>query len=690
MVARRGSTAADRGWAGTRGGLGRVAAMAIGLAVLLLLAAAGEARAGAYRVAQCGWGVGAELDPTYPATEGVAFSLDPTACAPPPGAGPAGMKFEAGVAPDGVRGLARARWVAPPGTIFIAADLTWSGSPQPNNWQGLAVDVGDAFQLLTATVTPIGPTPVDLHIDGPAWAFEAFLECLVGGPDRGCTRSVPSVMRLSRLTFNLLDQQAPQAQLGGALSAAGWHRGTAALEVGGADVGAGVALETAAIDGVPVLSAAPPCAVATIEGESRATRLAPCPATATRAVAVDTARLADGPHLLRGCATDFSGAQGCAPDATIEIDNSPPAISFAAAAEGAVAATVSDRYSGPAAGTISVRRADAEAWSDLPTTFDRDGDGTATLTARLPDLSGGVYRFRATASDTAGNAGSAELRVAGGPAELRRQAAEGSGGGTSAASRGGGGPAPRARATHLTVALVASGRGADSRARRLLVDARATATATAADGRASGSRTNGSGLTVDYGTAVEVRGQLTDARGVGIGRRAVAVTVRAAAGIGAPERHRVLTDPAGRFVLRLPPGTSRRVTVAFHGGRGLAPARRRSLPLRVRAGVRLTADPAALHTGESVRLRGRVRLGPARVSGRGKLIAIQYLERATKRWRPALVVRTDAAGRFDTSYRFRYVTGVARIRLRATAPAEGGWPFARGSSSPLTITVRSG
>ena len=88
-----------------------------------------------------------------------------------------------------------------------------------------------------------------------------------------------------------------------------------------------------------------------------------------------------------------------------------------------------------------------------------------------------------------------------------------------------------------------------------------------------------------------------------------------------------------------------------------------------------------------MRLHGRVALGPARVSRRGKLVAIQYLERATGRWRPALVVRTDAEGRFDTRYRFRYVTGLAEIRLRATAPAEGGWPFARGSSAPVTVTV---
>ena len=50
--------------------------MVIGLATVLLLLAAGDARAGLYRVAQCGWGVGAELDPTYPATEGTAFRVE--------------------------------------------------------------------------------------------------------------------------------------------------------------------------------------------------------------------------------------------------------------------------------------------------------------------------------------------------------------------------------------------------------------------------------------------------------------------------------------------------------------------------------------------------------------------------------------------------------------------------------------
>ena len=57
------------------------------------------------------------------------------------------------------------------------------------------------------------------------------------------------------------------------------------------------------------------------------------------------------------------------------------------------------------------------------------------------------------------------------------------------------------------------------------------------------------------------------------------------------------------------------------------------------------------------------------------------------RWRPALVVRTGASGRFHAGYRFRYVSGAARIRLPATALPEADWPYASGSSAPVTVTV---
>jgi hypothetical protein len=94
-----------------------------------------------------------------------------------------------------------------------------------------------------------------------------------------------------------------------------------------------------------------------------------------------------------------------------------------------------------------------------------------------------------------------------------------------------------------------------------------------------------------------------------------------------------------------------------------------------------------LRTGEVLHLSGRVRSRGAPVPRRGKLVAIQYLEEATHRWRPVLVTRSDHDGHFRAQYRFRYVSGAASIRLRATALAEERWPYAPGSSHPVTVSV---
>lgn len=653
--------------AGTRGGLGRIAAMVIGLAVVLMLVLAGAARAGTYKVAQCGWGVGAELDPSVPRAEGDAFYLHPIYCTSPPAGVPAGLAFDAGFANDSDQGIARGRWIAPSGTTLTGVRFTWGGEIAPGFWYVAGVDDGTGYYSLAFDVTNGPPVQVAVPIARAARVFEVRFECLLLGPLVGCVRSAPSTMRLTDLTLTINDPVPPQTRFSGALVAAGWHRGMVPLELAAEDaVGAGVADEEAKVDGAQILAAPQSCAVATIEGEVRATQMRPCPPAAAQTVEVDTTRLADGVHTLRGCATDFGGGQGCAPEARVQVDNSPPQVDFGAAPEGQVAATVSDAFSGAAAGTISVRRADSEIWTDLPTTFDRGASGTATLRAQLPDLSAGAYFFRAVATDAAGNAASAQLRAAGSPAELRREAGGGSG------SRAGGRPhGVHGRVTHLTAYLAMGPR--DRRAGR---------------GYAR-SATAGSELTVDYGTAVEVRGRLTDAHGAAVAGRPVAVVTQVAGEIGrAAARRRVVTDRAGRFVLRLPPGTSRRVGVSFHGGDGLAPARYRPLTLRVRAAVSLAAAPRQLRTGESVTLSGWVRAGTARIPARGKLVTIQYLERASGRWRPALVVRTGRRGRFKAGYRFHYITGAARIRLRATALPEAGWPYASGSSAPVTVTVQ--
>ena len=72
---------------------------------------------------------------------------------------------------------------------------------------------------------------------------------------------------------------------------------------------------------------------------------------------------------------------------------------------------------------------------------------------------------------------------------------------------------------------------------------------------------------------------------------------------------------------------------------------------------------------------------------RGKLVAIQYYEEDSRIWRPVLVTRSDHSGRFHARYRFRYIAGTARIRLRAVALAEERWPYVPGASRPVTVRV---
>jgi hypothetical protein len=207
--------------------------------------------------------------------------------------------------------------------------------------------------------------------------------------------------------------------------------------------------------------------------------------------------------------------------------------------------------------------------------------------------------------------------------------------------------------------------------------------------RLRGGHGRGDSLTVAFGATALLSGRLTRADGAGLGGRELRVVARPSRGaLGGNAAQTVTTGERGGFQLRLEAGPSRRLAVAFAGDDGLEAARRAPLELRVRSGVSLTAAPLSLRTGAVVHLGGRVRDRGAPLPRRGKLVAIQYLETATGRWRPVLVTRTDHDGRFRARYRFRYVSGLASIRLRATVLAEERWPYAPGSSAPVTIQVR--
>jgi hypothetical protein len=306
-----------------------------------------------------------------------------------------------------------------------------------------------------------------------------------------------------------------------------------------------------------------------------------------------------------------------------------------------VAALVADSHSGPAAGEIAFRRAGTRRWRRLPTSLRRlpQRSGEAELVARFPSerVRPGRYRFRAKALDVAGNRAATSRRGDGSRMLL---------------------PAPLKGRTSLRARLRRGGR--------------------------SGRR-----LRIPYGASATLAGRLRRGDATGLAGRRLRIALRPAAGsLADPAVLHARTGAGGRFHIRLAPGPSRRVRVTFGGGPALARARSPRLRLRVSSGVGLSASPDSLRTGEALALRGRVRSRGALIPSRGTLVEIQYLERASGHWQPALITRAGAEGRFRARYRFRYVSGLARIELRAMAPPEEGWPYAAGASAPVTVTVR--
>lgn len=359
-----------------------------------------------------------------------------------------------------------------------------------------------------------------------------------------------------------------------------------------------------------------------------------------------------GAYSLQLWLRDEAGneAAGTAVTVPLRFDDVRPQVAFSVEpSETQVVADVADEHSGPAGGGIFYRRVDAPNWIELPTKLTPAGTpGKAHLVAPMPELGFGTFVFRADTVDGAGNSASTILRADGTQMAIRKEP-----------------PPPVAKAKPLPKAKT-----------RLFA-------------RLRGGHGHGDSLTVPFGAPALLGGRLTRGDGAGLTKCELRVVSHPSHGALVPIGvQTVRTGEGGGFELRLPPGPSRRVTVTFTGDPGLEPARRPGLELRVRSGVSLRAEPEALRTGEAVQLSGRVESAGAPIPRRGKLVAIQYLEQATHRWRPVLVTRSDHHGRYRAHYRFRYVTGSAAIRLRATALAEERWPYAPGFSPPVTVRVQ--
>lgn len=758
---------------GTRGGLGRIVAMGVALALALLLLAAREATAGKYQVSQCGWHVDADAD-WADTTGGAKFRQDAWCATSPtddPFAGAHVKSFtKGGSTVTGTR-FARWRWAAPPTTGITRVAGTWWHTLHDGMEQRIGYDGwGGDFNPFAAAATT-DTTPRDFVAGfSPQPAIEDRLLC-ARAESKWCSIEPDSWSAVRALTITVEDDTPPAAGVSGKLTDGSWQVGGQGIGFWGNDAGAGVRFGETLLDGNRVSLYEYACAKAMIEGEWRATRMQPCLTSVSGGATIDTARFSDGPHRLDHCATDFAGNVACISPITVLIDNSPPAhprnltlaggeswrrldnfdfswanpdqgpashiwgaywritgpasydtgVQFAPGRDIAaiadrtlprpgvysfhvwlrdeagnsnpsseiempmrlddvppgvafevvtdqtgpelpqtVSAKVSDEHSGPAGGRIEYKRLNAEQWIELPTSSQAGAGaeaGTARLTAPLPaGLEPGTYVFSAEAVDGAGNTASTTRQADGTEMALRKTPPPVAPSRPAAAAGDRPAAAPRAK-TRLFAKLRWRHR-------------------------------HGSEVTVPFGAGAALSGRLLNADGAGLAGRRLRVVSRPSHGALVPPRvEAVETGAHGGFRLALPAGPSRRITVVYPGGSGLAAARRPALALRVRGAATLAATPRSLRTGQSVLLWGRVRARGAPLPRRGKLVAIQYYENEARVWRPVLVTRSDHSGRFRARYRFRYIVGSASIRLRAVALAEERWPYAPGASKSIVVRV---
>lgn len=719
------------------------------LAVIIFVASAAVATEGAaaakYVVAQCGWRVG--QDASWYDTSADRF-LKKSYCQPPEssdaldGVHMVSQARESAKSVSGTR-IATWRWQAPEGTAIV--------NVHGQRWQFLGegfqhrlggVPRGGSFSPRLALETSD-------EIRRDFWfgfepgvqAFESRLGCY--RPEESSCRIDGTVLAGVRaLTFTIDDPLIPAVQVGGPLTGTGWLRGVQAISFSNQDRGSGLRYAQTSVDNTPRASSEMSCAIQLIAGQWRGTRMQPCPAGANGTQSVDTRALTDGPHVLRHCAFDLAGNAGCAADRTIRIDNNPPAAPRALAVEGGedwhrsndfnltwsdpdqgagspvassffrltgaagepiafwgqagsgsvrgvrlpgpgeyrvrvwlgdqagnsdeghfaeanlrlddvppagyfadppeedpglIRVPVTDRFSGVAGGSIAWRPADRSDWHVIPSRYSTGGE--PALTARFPeDLPRGLWVLRAMIADRAGNLSVTDRRANGSVMTVKT---------------------PLLDETTLEAWFT---------------------------GRRSGSPDRN---TVDFGHRARLEGRLAGVESGGITDAELQVSEIPLAGSREPATVRkVKTDDRGFFDLFLDPGPGRKVLVKFAGTRRLQESQSGVLDLKVKGKISFRARPKRLRTGRVIRFRGHVAGRGAWQPARGNLVQIQYFEEAAGRWRPVVLARTDSLGDYRARYRFRYITGVARIRLRALLVPSARFPYAESASKPVTVRVR--
>jgi hypothetical protein len=224
---------------------------------------------------------------------------------------------------------ARWRYLAPAGTVFVAAKAQ----------ARLVRDAGHQPQLYvdspaSGPVDVIAGDTVDTkwHVrewqapgGGSETEFGVRLRCAPASGD-SCDRSPDAEAWMRDIELTLNDTAAPSVLVDGSLLSGGWQSGRRSLAVSAGDVGAGVRRIQLEANGASAAARTFDCE--TIPGRSLAARLQPCAPAQVASFDLDTTRapFREGSNQLRICVEDYgSGSvnRTCT-TRTVKVDNVGP------------------------------------------------------------------------------------------------------------------------------------------------------------------------------------------------------------------------------------------------------------------------------------------------------------------------------------------------------------------------------
>lgn len=148
----------------------------------------------------------------------------------------------------------------------------------------------------------------------------------------------------------------------------------------------------------------------------------------------------------------------------------------------------------------------------------------------------------------------------------------------------------------------------------------------------------------------------------------------------------VTTDAEGRYLYPMSPGPTRTMFVRY-GGNPVNRTAEQAATLGVAGAASLRITPRRLHVDDRLQFSGRLLSGGVGMPTTGKKVEIQYL--VGGKWQASIgSPKTDLKGRFRASHRLSSpVRKRTRLTFRIWLDSEDPWPFEKGASPPVTVTV---